>query len=138
MKNNKGITIIALTVAVIILAIIVAVTVTIGTSMVDTAKFENIETDLLLIQSKAKVLADKKAIGEIEEDELYGEKQNGGQYNGWYLLSQDDLDEMGLKKAKAEDNYYIDYENSDVAYGVGYEFDGATYYKLSEMRGEEE
>lgn len=135
-RNNKGITLIALVVMIVILAIITAVTVTVSVNYADIAKFENVETDLLLIQSKAKVMADKKAIGEIEEDELYGIKQESGDYQGWYLLSQSELDEMGMKKAQAEDNYYIDYQNNDVAYGVGIEYKGTTYYKLSEMKSD--
>lgn len=136
MINNKGITLIALVVMVVILVIIASVTVTVSMNVVDVAKFENIETDLLLIQSKAKVMADKKAIGEIEEEELYGTKQDSGEYENWYLLSQTELEDMGLKKAKAEDNYYVNYENDDVAYGVGIEYKGTTYYKLSEMRAD--
>lgn len=136
MINNKGITLIALVVMVVILVIIASVTVTVSMNVVDVAKFENVETDLLLIQSKAKVMADKKAIGEIEEEELYGTKQDSGEYENWYLLSQTELEDMGLKKAKAEDNYYVNYENDDVAYGVGIEYKGTTYYKLSEMRAD--
>lgn len=136
MINNKGITLIALVVMVVILVIIASVTVTVSMNVVDVAKFENVETDLLLIQSKAKVIADKKAIGEIEEEELYGTKQDSGEYENWYLLSQTELEDMGLKKAKAEDNYYVNYENDDVAYGVGIEYKGTTYYKLSEMRAD--
>ena len=75
MKNNKGITLITLVITIVILVIITAVTVNVSTNFIHVAKFENVETELLLIQGKVKVMADKKAIGEIEEEDLYGEKQ---------------------------------------------------------------
>ena len=133
MRDNKGITIITLIVTVAILIIITGVTISVSTTIVDLTKFENVKTDLLLIQSKAKVLADQKAIGEIEEEGLYGTKQIGGEYDGWYLLSQTDLDNMGIKEADASDNYYVDYENEDVAMEIGIEYKGIIYYKLSDI-----
>lgn len=53
--------------------------------------------------------------------------------NGWYLLSQDDLNNMGVENVDAADKYYVDYENDDVAYGKGIENNDKTYYKLSEI-----
>ena len=135
-KNENGITIVALIITVILLILLASATISTSTKMIDTAKLENLKTDLLLIQSKIKVMADKKAIGEIEEEELYGTKQESGEYTGWYLLNQANLDNMGIKKANASDNYYVNYEDDDVAYGVGFEYKGTTYYKLSEMKEE--
>ena len=134
MKDNKGITSTKLIIMVVIVAAILAAIIILSTKVANTTIFENIETDLLLIQSKAKVLADKKEMGEIDESELYGTKQEDGEYKDWYLLSQEELDEMGIKKAKAEDKYYVNYENNDVAYGSGIDYKGTTYYKLSEMK----
>lgn len=132
-KNNKGITLITLVITVILLAIIASVGVSLGVNITGSAKFENVETNLLLIQSKCKVKADQKYLGEIEESELYGTKQTEGEYSGWYLLSQQDLGDMGLEDLKAEDNYYVDYENDDVAYGKGISFEGNVFYKLSDI-----
>lgn len=132
-KKDKGITLITLIITVILLAIIASAAVSLGVNITGSARFENVETNLLLIQSKCKVLADQKYIGEITEEDLYGTKQTEGEYNGWYLLSQQDLNSMGLDDLKAEDNYYVDYENDDVAYGIGVGFDGNTFYKLSDI-----
>lgn len=139
--NNKGITIVSLILAIIILIIITSVGFKFGTDMVQVAEFENVETNLLLIQGKIKGVADKRAIGEIEESELYGVKQEEGEYSDWYLLTQANLNDMGLKALKEEDNYYVfygaknedEYVDVDVAYGKGIEHEGVTYYKLSEM-----
>ena len=142
-KNDSGITLITLIITIVILVIIVGVGISFGTDMTKTAKFENIETSLILIQSKIKMIADKKAIGDISEEEIYGIKQEEGDYAGWYKLEQANLDDMGLTDLKEDDEYYVyygekdeatgEYTDVDVAYGIGITNDEKTYYKLSEI-----
>ena len=133
MNNNKGITLIALIIMVVLMIIIASVTINTSNKIAEAANFENIKTNLLLIQSKCKIIAEKNAIGEITEDELYGTKQLIGDYSNWYILSRNDLNNMGLKDLNDEDGYYVDYENDDVAYAKGITYNKVLYYKLSEM-----
>lgn len=133
MKNNKGITLIALIVTVILLAILAGAAIKMGLGISSSAKFENIETYLLLIQSKVKIMSQDLVIGEIEEGDLKGTKQDSGDYDGWYLLSQSDLNDMGVDKAKAEDGYYVNYDTDDVAYSQGISLEGNTFTKLSDI-----
>lgn len=134
LKNNKGVTLVILVITIVIIVIISAVTIKISFDLVDKAEFENVKTNLLLIQSKCKIKAEQKAIGDIEESDLYGTKQeSGNEYNGWYLLSQDDLNNIGIEDADEVEKYYVNYDNDDVAYGIGIQKDGKTYYKLSEI-----
>lgn len=133
MKNNKGITLIALIVTVILLAILAGATIKMGLGITSTAKFENIETQLLLIQSKVKIMSQDLVIGEIEESELKGTKQDSGEYMGWYLLSQSDLNDIGVEKAKAEDGYYVNYDTDDVAYSKGISLEGNTFTKIKDI-----
>ena len=136
LKNNKGITLISLIITVILLSILAYTTVSIGGNLSATAKFENVQTDLLLIKSKCDILANEAAIGEIGENELYGEIQSDGTYKGWYKLSQGELNTIGLQKAKEKDGYYVNYGSDgkvDVAFEKGVEFEGETYYKLSSI-----
>ena len=133
MKNNKGITLIALIIMVILLAILSMVTVKMGVSITGSAKFESIETNLLLIQGKVKKMSQDLVLGEIDESELKGTKQGSGDYEGWYLLSQEDLNEMGVTKAKAEDGYYVNYDTDNVAYEKGVSLDGVTFKYLSDI-----
>ncbi len=132
-KSNKGITLAVLVITLVILIIVATVSVSISFEIIDIAEFENVKTNLLLIQSKCKIKAEQKAIGDIEESDLYGVKQyNSQEYNGWYLLSQENLKDMGLEDVE-EDSYYVNYESDDVAYSNGIEKDGKIYYKLSEI-----
>ena len=132
-RNDNGITLVVLILTVFILVIISTVAVNVSYNLINEAKFQNVKTNLLLIQSKCKIKAEQKAIGEIEEKDLYGSKQTDETYNGWYLLSQDDLNNMGIEDVEAADKYYVDYDNDDVAYGRGIKNDDKTYYKLSEI-----
>lgn len=132
-RENKGITFIALILTFILLAIITSVSVSMGMNFMQSAKFENIETYLLLIQSKSKIMADKIAIGELDEDEIRGEKQESGEYAGWYKLSQGDLNEMGVNKAKAEEGYYVNYDSLDVAYDKGVALDDILFTRLTQI-----
>ena len=132
-RNDNGITLVVLILTVLVLVIISSVAVNISYNLINEARFQNVKTDLLLIQSKCKIKAEQKDIGEIKEEELYGSKQTDGTYNGWYLLSQEDLNSMGIEDIDAADKYYVDYENDDVAYGRGTKNDDKTYYKLSEI-----
>ena len=107
-KNNKGITMISLAITIMLLILLAGVTISIGIEIAQEAEFENIQTYLLLIQTKCEKLANDKVIGNIDESGLYGTKQS----DGWYKLSQGDLNDIGVKGAKADDGYYVNY-NSD-------------------------
>ncbi len=139
-KNDRGITLVALIITIILLALITSVSVSMGLSIAESARFENIETYLLLIKSKAKMLSEGLAMGEIDESQLRGQKQVGGDYDGWYKLSQGDLDSMGVSKAAEEDGYYVDYnidnnddDEVDVMYARGIALDNKVFYRLSEI-----
>ena len=155
-KSENGITFLTLVITVIILAILVTVGVKISIGISETAKFENVKTYMLLIKSKCEILINEKAIGELEES-YYGTLQNGGDYSGWYKLSQGDLNDIGVnsgtaaktdidgkvstsksgKGADADDGYYVLYNEAeatiDVAYEKGVVKDDVVYHKLSEF-----
>ena len=139
-KSNKGITLVALAVTVAILAILAYTCVSIGVNLTGTAKFTNVETYMLLIRSKCETVVNAYAIGEKEENELYGTLQSSGDMAGLYQLSQTELNAMGVKEAKAPD-YYVHEKDSegkvigvqDVIYEPGVENSGEMYHKLTEM-----
>ncbi len=135
-RNNKGITLLSLIITVVVLIILTYVTVSISINWSGTANSQNIQTYMLLIQTKCEVLSNEKAIGEIDESGLYGTKIEdvSSQYNGWYKLSQADLNNIGVKDAKEKDGYYFNYSQNDVWYAKGIEVEGKTYYKLSEIK----
>ncbi len=139
MENHKGITMISLIITIAILAIITYVSVSIGIGITGDVKFQNIETYMLLIQSKCEALANEKIIENLDDSSLYGTLQEEGDYAGWYKLSQAELNEIGVKDAKAEDGYYVNYylndknKEVDVAYARGVTYHDEVFYLLSSI-----
>lgn len=135
-KDNKGITLVTLVITVVILAIIAYASVSIGVNLINTGKFTNVETYMMLIKSSCETRLNAVEIGDMEESELYGEKQTEGDFENFYKLTQADLNDMGVKDAKAKDGYYVNYDDPngiEVIYERGVENSGEIYYKLSDM-----
>ena len=157
-KNNKGITLIALTITIIILLILASITIYSGKESIKKAQLESLKTNMLLIKAKAKEYVEqasfkngvnKSEISEEAKNELKGKEANASDYskqnitiNGGeilYKLTSDHLQEMGLKDVKLGSNeeYLVKYNIKDVTVEVyntsGYENNGTTVYSLSEL-----
>ena len=157
-KNNKGITLIALTITIIILLILASITIYSGKESIKKAQLESLKTNMLLIKAKAKEYVEqasfkngvnKSEISEEAKNELKGKDANASDYskqnitiNGGeilYKLTSDNLKEMGLKDVKLGSNeeYLVKYNIKDVTVEVyntsGYENNGTTVYSLSEL-----
>ena len=157
-KNNKGITLIALTITIIILLILASITIYSGKESIKKAQLESLKTNMLLIKAKAKEYVEqasfkngvnKSEISEEAKNELKGKEANASDYskqnitiNGGeilYKLTSDNLKEMGLKDVKLGSNeeYLVKFNIKDVTVEVyntsGYENNGTTVYSLSEL-----
>ena len=157
-KNNKGITLIALTITIIILLILASITIYSGKESIKKAQLESLKNNMLLIKAKAKEYVEqasfkngvnKSEISEEAKNELKGKEANASDYskqnitiNGGeilYKLTSDNLKEMGLKDVKLGSNeeYLVKYNIKDVTVEVyntsGYENNGTTVYSLSEL-----
>ena len=157
-KNNKGITLIALTITIIILLILASITIYSGKESIKKAQLESLKTNMLSIKAKAKEYVEqasfkngvnKSEISEEAKNELKGKEANASDYskqnitiNGGeilYKLTSDNLKEMGLKDVKLGSNeeYLVKYNIKDVTVEVyntsGYENNGTTVYSLSEL-----
>ena len=104
---------------------------------------KDIETDLLYIKAKCKVIRDKHIIDENEQ--LLGENiteyteseevnEIVSKTDKWYKLRQEDLEAIGLGNLKAEDGYLVNYEEEDIIYAKGIERNKQIYYRLSDLQ----
>lgn len=159
-KLQSGITLVSLTITIIVLSIIAGVAVYAGLDVIETAEVQTLNTNMLLIQIKCKTLSEK-ATFEKDDTLLKGttvtsimESASGDEYtkvndlinkgvisteeehyNKYYLLTNQDLIDMGLEDAIVENEYYIiNYETEEVIYTKGVEIEDVTYYKLSELQ----
>lgn len=120
----------------------------------DGEQIETIKTNMLLIEGKTKIIAEKVKIKEknasyvgtkIEketEDKEIKELQEKGIIDlnsknvKYYTLNQSNLEELGLSNIKLEEGFYIvDYNSNEIIYSKGVENqDGNRLYKLSEFQ----
>lgn len=148
MTNEEyGITAIKLIFTIIILAVVIAGIVFVVKRLWQDTSIINIETDLLYIKAKCKIIHDKNIIdkneqllGEIITEYTENEEINEivSQSDKWYRLSQEDLETIGIGNLKSEDGYLINYEENDIIYVKGIEENEQIYYKLSDLEAQRE
>lgn len=148
-KNQKGITIVMLTITIVILIIITSITIYTGINVIKQATLQTVNTNMMLIQAKTKTIAEQAkfnnntenykgtVLNKVSGNKKIDELLNIGVIDDdskFYLLSKDDLINMGLEKIDIEDGYIVNYETEEVIYVKGYENEGITYHKLSDMK----
>ena len=114
--------------------------------------FETVKTNMLLIQAKTELVAQKV---EIDEDDAkyigtkVSEKEDDpkiknlvdnkiididSKKSNYYCIDNTNLDELGLNDVRTDDYFIVDYKKNDVIYVDGIENSkGEIIYKLSDM-----
>ena len=147
LKNQKGITIVALIITIVLMIILVSVSVRFGTEAIDKSKQEDIKSNMLLIQGKSKIIKDKNTY-DAENSSLVGtpisaasgytissELQSRINSEKSYIFTQEDLDNNGLGNIKTSNTefYVVDYDTCEVYYSLG--INGR--YSLTDIQAEE-
>lgn len=147
--NSKGITIVSLTVTVIVLLILGGITISAGGNILKKTNLQTINTNMMLIQAKVKTISEQakfnkessnyigKLVSEIPDNQKINKLINDGiitDSTKEYLISKDDLKQMGLTKIDIEDGYIVNYDTEEIIYVKGFETENTTYYKLSETK----
>lgn len=141
-KENRGITIIALVIMIIVITILAGISITQGTDLIKTSKVETFVTNMITIRAKAKVYAEEvnAETWDLEDksskkEELYLEKYkmkkskkedeiisrvdsniNTGNGCECYEISKETLKQMGLEdlaKESTDGEYAVVYDASD-------------------------
>ena len=139
-NGNKGITMVALAVTIIVLMIISGITIYAGTDILKTIKIEEVQTNLISIKSKAKGIAEEiNAIVWAEQDKAtkraqqFEEKYNmklvevpkvsldssiidKGNFE-CYLLQEETFNKLGLSGILKDENdvkYYVIYDTNSM------------------------
>lgn len=155
MKTKKGLisAYIKIILIILILGVVVYGALKIFIDAQEKMKFETIKTNMLLIQGKTEVIAQKvnikekdaKYIGikikEKQDDEKIKNLVNNNiididsKDSNLYCIDNLALRELGLDSIEIEDYYIVDYKKNDVIYVDGVENeDDKVVYKLSEMK----
>jgi len=144
MRKENGVTLTILIITVIIMAIIATASIYTGMKIVNMAKFQTLNTNLLLIQAKVQIISEKAAF-EGDDDSLVGTKIDASTRTFWqgkgvdvsertYMIKQDDLNSMGLNNIEATDEIYyiVDYDDNEIIYVPGYKHgEGLISYTLT-------
>lgn len=149
-ENNKGITIIALIVTIIIMMILASVTIEFGTGEIQRAKLEDIKTTMLLIKGRAKIVAEKESFGESYDNTGMVKLADATSYNisnlqsifnslgdtsNLYIWEQTAMDNNNIDvEITTQDFFVVDYSTGEVYYSLGYTYEGNTYYSLTDMQ----
>ena len=157
MRDEKGITFVNLALVIAIVIVIVIGIVVTAKKKVENVGLIDLKTDMLLIQGKIKLLNDNVLIKK-EGAELIGTNMSENSenesvkaildkkvisseeddYNGYYMLSQEDLEKLELAEdiSMEEDNeIVVNYATGEVIYLKGYEDkEGKIFYRLSEIK----
>ena len=71
LKKEKGITIVALIITVILMLILVGVGIDFGTDAINKARLEDIKTDMISIKTRAKIITEQYNFKDIEKTECF-------------------------------------------------------------------
>ena len=147
LKNEKGITLIALLLTVIVMVILIGVGMHFGREAIDKATLEDIKTDMISIKTRAKIIVEQYNFKDIEE--LVGSEITASQIEELGLSeeesenilkwSSEDLESQNLTSIDG-DKYVVYYNlenpnNCEVYYLEGYEIgENQKKYSLTELQ----
>lgn len=154
MKNQKGMGHLMLMIWIVVIVLAIVGIGYFAKEEMKKVKIETYETDMLLIQGKAKVISQESAI-QKKEELLKGKKleehleeneikellekqvisQEEAAFSKYYMLEHETLEEMGLENISLKEGYYIvNYDTDEVIYAKGIKIGNDMYYKLSELK----
>lgn len=130
--NEKGVTLVALIISIIILLILAGVSITIGSFSIDNYKNKTLESEIRMVQT-AVMSQYEKFIAIKDASLLVGEQcSESGDINAttkeYNLLEPEDLEKIGMENPK--DTYIVNYKTGEVINKTSTKSDG-TILKLN-------
>ena len=153
MRSEKGMSHIVLVIVILVIILIVAGSVYVVNKLIKERKIESLETNMLQIQGKTKILQEEATM-EKKDELLEGRKVENNEnlqaiqklleeniiskdeehYSKYYIIDELDLEEMKLTNIDIKDGYFIvNYDTLEVIFTDGMKIDGNMYYKLSDL-----
>lgn len=149
MQNNKY-KFLKLIIAFIIILVVGIFLFNIGTKKMQERKNDDIKTDMLMIEGKIKSIKAESEISNNQEKyvgtkvseaidtEVNNVMQqlqiNQDELQNYYILNKESFEKMGLADSiKDDDEYIVNYTNSDVIYVKGIKLNNEIKYKLSDI-----
>ncbi len=157
LKNNKGITILALVITILVLLVLTSVSLGTGYSVITDIKLGRTVSNMALVKAKAETVYEQYQFSKNSED-LIGEpvsvdflsqgeiqliEQNAGKTglaaSTWYKWDAETLAKQGLDPSLIQDKetiaFFVNYEFDEVAWNKGTTYDVGTtktfYYSMT-------
>lgn len=149
-EKERGITIISLIITIILMLILASVSIRFGKNEINKAKLEDIKTTMLLIKGKATIVIDKEEFGESYDNtgmiklseasnydtsklqEIFGELSDT---SNLYIWEQPAMNNNGIDVTITNTDFFvIDYSTKEIYYSLGFEYEGNTYYTLTDLQ----
>lgn len=142
-KENKGITLVALVITIIVLLILSGMTFSSGKKVIDSAKLEKFSAELQIMQTEVNSLYQQYEQGdetvlslgkELEETEEVATAFNGAEETdttGYRIYTADTLQGLGIEEIKQD--FLVNVETRKVISIQGLECDGETYYTIEQI-----
>lgn len=146
MRNQKGITLIALTITIIVLLILVSITTYTGLGVVESGKLTRFRQELEIMQAEVDLLYEKykddetivlgKDLSTADNDKSLNAFKAAGieeeRYNYRYF-DKETIENLGI--VGIENEYLINMETRDVLCLDGLDINGTIYYSLNQITG---
>lgn len=154
MKSQKGMSNIMLLICIVLILAIIGAILYIVNNLNQERILENYQTEMLMLQSKVKILS-QEAIMQKKDELLKGKKvsenledenikmllenkvisQEEESFDKYYILDRATIEEMGLSNIVLEQGFYIvNYNTDEIIYSNGIVLGKETYYKLSQIQ----
>lgn len=148
-KNQKGVTIMALVITILLLIMLTAVSLNTGYSVLKDIRVGRIISHMVLVKAKAETIYEQhqfnreELIGTPTQIDFLSEEEKGkilektekGNFEQltWYQWDANTLISQGLDaNLLGNDEYfYVNYEFAEIVYSQGTSFDSQTYYSLT-------
>ena len=149
-KNNKGITLMALVITIIVLIILASVGIYSGIQVVKSAQFTAFSTELKIMQTQVNKLYEEKRNGNTEYVNNLGAAINSNatiqtQANKVFTANESEITDQegykyfdtntikGLNIEGVEGEFFINIDKRSVVSYDGFNYEGKTYYTLEQL-----
>ncbi len=138
MKSNRGVTLLTMGIAVIIILIILSTIFFNVTSKMRAQELDNLYNDLTILSDKVNIYYNKYGNLPIKEEytqisNIPTEILNPNDYGKYYIVDLSAMENLSLNTAVTEENVFVVNEGSHTVYfPSGVNLDGVIYYRLPE------
>ena len=144
-RENKGVTLIALTVTIIVTLILASVATYSGVGIIRQSKFNKFTTEMKIVQTEVNELYDRysngedsvltigKALDEQAEKVFISGVTGETNKTGYRIYDKNTLETLGIEDV--EEKYIVNVEKRSVISYDGFKYEGETYYTLNQIPG---